>query len=283
MGPCPGLTGELRARVYEQLADTGVRIVSFSIDPRFDDPRTLAEYAARFTVAGERWLFLTGDEDEVRDFVRDGLKMAVAFDPEVEDPGRAITHSTRLPVIDPEGRIAGWYECALGAPEDVEAGLTRLVARARALDGRGVVDSVLPAVNASLNALAALLLVAGLLAIKGGARARHEHLMKAAFAVSAAFLACYLYYHFAVVPLAGGPTRYAADGWRKALYLVLLGSHTVLAAVNLPMVLRTLFLAHRQDWERHKRWARWTFPVWLYVSVTGVLVYVVLYHLNPAA
>ena len=139
----------------------------------------------------------------------------------------------------------------------------------------------LPAVNACLNGLAAVLLVAGWFAIRGGHRGRHALLMRAAFVASALFLACYLYYH--VVVAAGKPTRYHGAGWRRPAYLALLLSHTVLAVVNLPMVLRTLWLAHRERWDAHRRWARRTFPIWLYVSVTGVLVYVVLYHLNPAA
>jgi uncharacterized membrane protein YozB (DUF420 family) len=137
----------------------------------------------------------------------------------------------------------------------------------------------LPAVNATLNGMAAVLLMAGLLAIKSGQRELHRRLMLSAFAVSTAFLACYLYYHFAIA--CGQPTRFNATGLAKGAYLALLLSHTVLAVVNLPMVLRTLWLAHRERWEAHRRLARWTFPIWLYVSVTGVLVYVVLYQLNP--
>jgi uncharacterized membrane protein YozB (DUF420 family) len=137
----------------------------------------------------------------------------------------------------------------------------------------------LPAVNATLNGLAAVLLVAGLMAIKAGRRERHKQLMLAAFAVSTAFLACYLYYHFAIAK--GHPTEFRGTGGAKAAYFTLLISHTVLAAVNLPMVLRTLWLAHRLRWDAHRRLARWTFPIWLYVSVTGVVVYVVLYHFNP--
>ncbi|MBK8179879.1 MAG: DUF420 domain-containing protein [Planctomycetes bacterium] len=139
----------------------------------------------------------------------------------------------------------------------------------------------LPAVNASLNALASVLLVMGLAAIHAGRRERHGHLMKAAALTSAAFLACYLYYHLAVAR--GEPTRYHGVGWKRTAYFVLLISHTVLAVINLPMVLRTLWLAHRERWSEHKRWAKATFPIWLYVSVTGVLVYVVLYHFNPPA
>jgi uncharacterized membrane protein YozB (DUF420 family) len=135
----------------------------------------------------------------------------------------------------------------------------------------------LPAVNASLNALAAVLLLAGLAAIKAGRRERHERFMIAALGASAAFLACYLYYHFTVTTL----TRFHGSGAAKIAYFVLLGTHTVLALVNLPMVLRTFWLARRERWDAHRRLARWTFPIWLYVSVTGVVVYVVLYHFNP--
>lgn len=137
----------------------------------------------------------------------------------------------------------------------------------------------LPAVNATLNGLAAVLLFLGYRAIRAGRRERHAKLMGSAFVVSVAFLACYLYYHFAIAK--GEPTRFNGTGAARYGYLALLLSHTVLAAVNLPMVLRTLWLARKERWDAHKRLARWTFPIWMYVSVTGVLVYVVLYHLNP--
>jgi uncharacterized membrane protein YozB (DUF420 family) len=136
----------------------------------------------------------------------------------------------------------------------------------------------LPAINALLNTTASVLLLCGLVAIKRGERKWHERLMYAAALASAAFLVCYLYYHF-VVQLT---TSYNATGWRKQAYLALLLSHTVLAVVNVPLVLRTFWLAQREDWERHKRSAKWTFPIWLYVSVTGVVIYLILYHWNPA-
>ncbi|TAJ07465.1 MAG: DUF420 domain-containing protein [Planctomycetota bacterium] len=137
----------------------------------------------------------------------------------------------------------------------------------------------LPSINALLNTTASLLLVCGLVAIKSGRRELHARLMFAAACASAAFLACYLYYHFAIQTT----MPYRETGWKKSAYLVLLLTHTVLAVVNVPLVLRTFWLAHREDWERHKRWAKITFPVWLYVSVTGVVIYFVLYHWNPAA
>ena len=111
-----------------------------------------------------------------------------------------------------------------------------------------------------MNATAPVLLVLGWLALRKGQRERHEHLMKAAFGASCLFLGGYAYYHFWIVPRTG-ETHFHATGPIKITYLAMLATHIVLAAVNLPMVLRTLWLAHREDWERHKRWAKFTFPI----------------------
>lgn len=134
----------------------------------------------------------------------------------------------------------------------------------------------LPTVNASLNALSAALLLAGWRAIRAGRRERHRALMLSAVACSALFLASYL----TRVALTG-THRFPGEGALRATYLAVLGTHTVLAAAALPMVLWALHLALRGRFEAHRRLARWTFPVWLYVSVTGVAVYVMLYHLAP--
>jgi uncharacterized membrane protein YozB (DUF420 family) len=137
-----------------------------------------------------------------------------------------------------------------------------------------------PTLDACLNGFSAVCLLSGLAAIKAGRRELHALCMRSAALASLAFLGCYLYYHFAVLPAVGHTPFNAEAPWRQGYYALLI-SHVVLAVVNLPMVLRTLWLAHRQDWERHKRLARWTFPLWLYVSVTGVLVYLALYVWNP--
>lgn len=134
----------------------------------------------------------------------------------------------------------------------------------------------LPTVNASLNALSAALLLAGWRAIRAGRRERHRALMLSALACSALFLVGYL----TRIALTG-THRFPGGGALRAAYLALLGSHTLLAAAALPLVLRTLHLALRGRFDSHRRLARWTFPVWLYVSVTGVAVYLVLYHLAP--
>ncbi len=142
--------------------------------------------------------------------------------------------------------------------------------------------SPLPALNASMNALCALCLCAGLCLIKRGQRKAHERCMLAATFFGACFLAGYLYYHFVVVTELGH-TRFHGRGWLKPAYYAMLISHVVLAALNVPLVVVTLWRAWREDWERHKRVARITWPVWFYVSVTGILVYFALYHWNPPA
>jgi len=140
----------------------------------------------------------------------------------------------------------------------------------------------LPLIDACLNATATVLLLAGLVAIKAGQQRWHERLMYSAFAVSLAFLVCYLYYHFVVIP-ERGPVRYRGTGALRTVYYALLASHVVLAVVNVPLCVMTFVHARAQRWGKHRRWAKVTFPVWLYVSVTGVVVYLFLYVWNPPA
>jgi putative membrane protein len=134
--------------------------------------------------------------------------------------------------------------------------------------------SDLPTVNAALNFTAAMLIGTGFYFIKQKNIRAHKVCMMAALAVSALFLASYLFYHYNV-----GTVRFTKQGWIRDVYFPLLLTHTVLAAVVLPMVLRTAFLAFKGRFPSHVRIARWTFPVWAYVSVTGVIVYIMLYRL----
>lgn len=134
--------------------------------------------------------------------------------------------------------------------------------------------SAFPALNASLNATCAVLLLLGWALIKTGRREAHRWAMVSAFLCSAVFLACYLWYHFHA-----GSVRFQRTGPIRTVYLAILLTHTVLATAVLPVILRTLFLAAKGRFAEHKRWARWAFPVWLYVSVTGVTVYWMLYRL----
>jgi uncharacterized membrane protein YozB (DUF420 family) len=138
----------------------------------------------------------------------------------------------------------------------------------------------LPALNAVLNATSGLLLVLGYAAIRRRRVALHKVCMLAALVVSALFLCSYLYYHFAVK--GGEPTRFQGPDAARAVYLAVLLSHTVLAVVAAPLALITAWLGLSDRLKRHTRLARWTLPIWLYVSVTGVVVYWMLYRLYPA-
>ncbi len=135
----------------------------------------------------------------------------------------------------------------------------------------------LPAVNATLNGLSAVFLTVGFICIKRGNKIAHRNCMIAALISSAVFLACYLTYHCTVKTV----THFVQPAWFKPIYLAILLTHTVLAVVILPLIFLTLLRAVKQNFERHKKIARWTWPLWLYVSVTGVVIYLLLYRIFP--
>lgn len=132
----------------------------------------------------------------------------------------------------------------------------------------------LPALNAALNATATIFLTAGYVMIRQGRRALHKKCMLTALAASALFLASYLVYHYHV-----GSRPFPGRGVIRGIYFAVLISHVVLAATILPLALATTVRGLRAQYDRHVRIARWTLPLWLYVSVTGVVIYVMLYQL----
>jgi putative membrane protein len=132
----------------------------------------------------------------------------------------------------------------------------------------------LPSVNAFLNATAAVLLVWGYTLIRRKRMETHRKVMQTAFVVSCLFLVCYLVYHAQV-----GSVRFQRTGVIRGVYLTILGTHTVLAAAVPVLAIITLRRGRAARFDKHRRIARWTLPVWLYVSVTGVVVYLMLYHL----
>jgi len=131
----------------------------------------------------------------------------------------------------------------------------------------------LPAVNAALNALSGLLLLAGYTLIRARRIEQHRKCMIAAFATSALFLVCYVVYHAQV-----GSVKFTRQGFVRPLYFGILITHVTLAAAVLPLAIVTLSRGLGRRFSQHRRIARWTFPIWMYVSVTGVLVYVLLYQ-----
>ncbi len=138
-------------------------------------------------------------------------------------------------------------------------------------------DSILPHVNAALNFVSFLLLVAAFYKIRRGDVRAHRRLMLSALAVSGLFLVSYVTYHAQY-----GSVRFTGQGAVRAVYFFILVTHIILAAAIVPLVVVTAVRALRGDFARHRRIARWTYPLWLYVSVTGVVVYWMLYRLYPA-
>ena len=136
--------------------------------------------------------------------------------------------------------------------------------------------SAFPAINATLNGMSAVLLVTAHRMIKRGRITTHRALMLTAVGTSTLFLISYLYYHYHV-----GSVRFQGRGWSRPLYFTILISHTILAASIVPLVIITLTRAWRGRLDRHRAIARWTWPLWMYVSVTGVLVYFMLYQWFP--
>ena len=134
----------------------------------------------------------------------------------------------------------------------------------------------LPVVNATLNGLAGILLIIGFIFIKQRKIDAHHKTMWTAFVVSCVFLVCYLVYHAKV-----GSVKFDKPGWVRVTYLWILGTHTVLAATVPVLAIITLNRAVKKRFAKHRAIARWTFPIWLYVSVTGVIVYLLLYKVRP--
>ena len=134
-----------------------------------------------------------------------------------------------------------------------------------------------PAINATLNGTSGVLLLIGHSFIKRGRMAAHRACMIAAVIASSLFLISYLYYHAHV-----GSIHFVGRGWSRPVYFSILISHTILAATIVPLVIITLSRALRGKFDKHRAIARWTYPIWLYVSITGVVIYLMLYKLFPA-
>lgn len=135
--------------------------------------------------------------------------------------------------------------------------------------------SDLPTVNATLNTISAILLTTGYVLIRQRRIEAHKKCMLAAFAVSVLFLISYVIYH-----ANAGSTPFTRQGWIRPVYFTILISHIILAFVIVPLALRTLYLAWRERFEQHRRIAKITLPIWLYVSITGVLIYIMLYQMG---
>lgn len=268
-GPCPLLTKNMATLISELPEE--IHFVSFSVDPEYDTPQVLSQYADSYGADKDRWLFLTGKKQEMYDFIRKSFYLGVEEDSREKDPGYAFIHSLRFALVDERGQVRSYYH-----GENAEE-LKKIQADLKALSLEKLPPFILhlPSVNALLNSLAALLLISGYLFIRKKKVTAHKISMGLAFCVSILFLICYLIYHFYA-----GSVPFIKQGWVRPLYFTILISHTILAIAIVPLALITLYRAWQEDFQRHLLIARWTLPLWLYVSVTGVTVYWMLYHLG---
>jgi protein SCO1/2/putative membrane protein len=259
-GSCPVMVSRMMT-LYKSLPQA--TYVSFTVDPANDTPAVLAAYAKNMSLPSE-WLFLTGTYAQMQSLAKDGFKLSMGPGSSADEP---IIHSDRLVLVDRYGRQRGSYSTS-----DAE-GMARLHAElARVLAEPAIPVMKLPAVNAALNGLSGFFLILGLALIKAKKPGAHKACMLAALAASTLFLISYLTAHHFL-----GSTPYRGQGTLRTLYFAILISHTILAALIVPLAMVTVYRAFREDFARHRAIASWTFPIWLYVSVTGVVIYFMLY------
>jgi protein SCO1/2/putative membrane protein len=271
---CPRITSVMKG-LQEKLAGTSVLLVSISVDPQRDTPVALADYARRFEADADRWWFLTGPQDDVFRLVRERFKLGLglASDSEQSAGAEPITHSDRLALVDRGNRVVAYFDSS--DPARVAALVADATRRARPAP-----DWVrrLPLVNATLNGTCALLLISGWWLIRRGQVRKHATAMILALVASALFLGGYLFYHYQT-----GSTPFRAAGPIRIVYFTILVSHTVLATFGVvPLAGLTVARAALRQFDSHAPIAKLTLPIWLYVSITGVVIYLMLYHISVA-
>ncbi len=260
--------------MYRGKAD--VRFVSIALNA--DSIETLTAFAADHKAEPEQWLFLTGPKNKVHEIV--GVNFFdVARDKPDPMPGDSILHSMNLFLIDPHGHTVGFVVGTdAGAADALKTEIDKLRIRRRLEDRIPVTGADLPWFNAILNSSCTILLLLGWIAIRLRYETLHKILMLLALAVSMVFLASYLFYHFAVMEME--PTRFPGEGAARYAYFTILLTHTILAIVVAPLAIYITVQGLRNALASHKKVARWTLPIWLYVSVTGVVVYWMLYRVT---
>jgi uncharacterized membrane protein YozB (DUF420 family) len=259
---CPGACPAMMSRMYElQKRVPEARYLSITSDPERDTPAAMARYFEVNLpgIVADRWHFATaGSFESTKRLSEEGFKLSLP------DPSG---HSLKFVLVDRVGRVRGTFDHAdAGEMVRLEMELRRLLAE------RTIPLKSLPAANAVLNGASAVLLASGFLLIRSKRVGAHRACMLAALAASALFLACYLVSHYYV-----GSVKYPRTDWTRPLYFAILISHSALAALIVPLAGITLTRAFQERFDRHRAIARWTLPLWLYVSVTGVVLYFMLY------
>lgn len=283
---CPTFCVQMTQRMKELQnalgADQNLKLVSITTDPEYDQPEVLAKYAKRFGADDIRWSFLTGEKSEIERAIQKELLLAVRENPEDTRQSELdlYTHSSLIVLLDAESRLRWTYESLSTNP--VPAILADLSHLGEASRTFSMSLSHLPILNATLNGTSALLLCLGFYFIKRGQRRAHQRCMLAALGTSTLFLISYVVYHVGMQRLHGeAHTTFQDPAWFRPIYLTILVTHLVLAIAIVPLVLVTVFRALKGRFEMHAKIARWTWPIWMYVSVTGVVIYLILYQIFP--
>lgn len=282
---CPQISATLESLQSDLKRFPDVRLVTFTVDPEHDRPEELREYAKHYHADPERWLFLTGDEKTIYQLLDSSFHLPAQKNTG-GDSGNAVMHSPKLVLVDRQGHIRGYFD---GRPDpnstdpegEHQENLYKLKQAIAALE-----HDAFPGFNATLNALAFVLLLLGYSAIRSRLVRLHVTCMLLALTLSVLFLVSYLYDHTVVKH--GLTTSFAVQThhahppvWVGNVYRAVLWTHTPLAAIIAPLALYTVYLALSRRFARHRAIARWTLPIWLYVAGTGVLVYWMLYRLYP--
>lgn len=305
---CP-MTSRMMMEFDKTVSNVDMRMVTITVDPEYDDVDVMQRYAEIWGADPKRWLFGTGEPEHVFQLIREGFKVSTWENVGTARlPGMEFAHDNNIIHVGATGKILGRYDSTdpkemstlrrvlkgqIETPEKFQP----VVIEAREAQEKTVLDYVksinvdpleklpnwakkLPATNAMLNALATLLLILGLSAIKAKQVGLHKKMMLYAFGVSCIFLISYSTYHYAFhhyTGLRGKP--FEKTGMIKIVYFSILYSHIILAALVPILALTTIVKGLRENWDSHRRWAKVTFPIWLYVSVTGVIIYWMLYKL----
>ena len=257
-------------------AQADVRLVSIALND--DSIETLQAFAKDHGAEPGQWLFLTGPQDKVHAIIRDRFADTV-YRKNDPLPGDQIAHSMRLFLIDARGNIGGYVVGTdKGAADALKPEIERLRVLARLDRPIPIRGGQLPWFNALLNSACTVLMRSGWILIRMGFQTLHKIVMLLALAVSMIFLSSYLYYHFVV--LEAQPMRFSGEGTVRYVYFTILLSHTILAITVAPLAIFITVQGLRNALVSHKRIARWTLPLWLYVSVTGVVVYWMLYRVE---
>ncbi|MBL4889722.1 MAG: DUF420 domain-containing protein [Candidatus Lindowbacteria bacterium] len=269
---CSSLTKSMRE--LRDIIPEDVVFVSFSVDPDFDTSQVLSSYADGHDAQRPDWLFLTGSKVQMYNLIKNSFHLGVEDSDQNDTQNLAsmtIMHSLRFVLVDQNGEIRGYYDgMTSGEVKKIRGDVMKLQHPAWVIG--------LPLLNALLNGTCVILLFGGFAKIKMGDEIGHKKMMLSAFGVSTVFLTCYLYYHYHV-----GSVRFQSLGAIRTLYFCVLIPHTILAALNVPLIITTIILGLKNKRVMHRKFARFTFPIWVYVSVTGVIVYWMLYHLDVMA